>query len=110
VLPVLLTISTSHVPATDLGFLLHKHPRRADTLAVPFGAVTVVYPQATDDLRTAVLVVDVDPIALVRDRTTGPRGNDASLEQYVNDRQHAASSFLSVGALERRREAPAPDL
>ena len=93
---MLLTISTTHVPATDLGYLLHKHPGRAHTLSVPFGTATVVYPEARDDLCTAALIVDVDPIALVRDRTGGPRGNDASLEQYVNDRPYAASSFLSV--------------
>jgi 3' terminal RNA ribose 2'-O-methyltransferase Hen1 len=92
---VLLTISTTHVPATDLGYLLHKHPGRAHNLSVPFGTATVVYPEARDDLCTAALIVDVDPIALVRDRTGGPRGN-ASLEQYVNDRPYAASSFLSV--------------
>ena len=93
---MLLTISTTHVPATDLGFLLHKHPGRAHTMDLPFGTATVVYPEAGDDLCTAALVVDVDPVALVRDRTSGPRGNDGSLEQYVNDRPYAASSFLSV--------------
>ena len=43
---MLLTISTTHVPATDLGYLLHKHPGRAHTLSVPFGTATVVYPEA----------------------------------------------------------------
>ena len=61
---MLLTISTTHVPATDLGYLLHKHPGRAHTLSVPFGTATVVYPEARDDLCTAALIVDVDPIAL----------------------------------------------
>jgi len=93
---VLLTISTPHVPATDLGFLLHKNPARAQATALPFGTATVVYPEARDDLCTAALVVDVDPVALVRDRAGGPRGNDGSLERYVNDRPYAASSFLSV--------------
>lgn len=93
---VLLTISTTHVPATDLGFLLHKHPGRAHSLALPFGMATVVYPEANDDLCSAALLVDIDPVGLVRERASGPRGNDGSLEQYVNDRPYAASSFLSV--------------
>lgn len=28
---MLLTITTTHVPATDLGYLLHKHPRKCQT-------------------------------------------------------------------------------
>src|SRR5207244_1333609 len=44
---------------------------------------------------TAALLVEVDPVGLVRNRK-GPKGNDFSLDQYVNDRPYAASSFLSV--------------
>jgi 3' terminal RNA ribose 2'-O-methyltransferase Hen1 len=39
--------------------------------------------------------LDVDPIALVRNRR-GPAGGDFSLSQYVNDRPYAVSSFMSV--------------
>lgn len=55
----------------------------------------MVYPEATEQRRTAALLVEVDPIGLVRNRK-GPRGNELSLAQYVNDRPFAASSFLSV--------------
>jgi 3' terminal RNA ribose 2'-O-methyltransferase Hen1 len=92
---MLLSISTTHQPATDLGFLLHKNPDRVQTTEMSFGLVHVVYPEATAERCTASLVVEVDPVGLVRDRK-GPKGNELSLAQYVNDRPYAASSFLSV--------------
>jgi 3' terminal RNA ribose 2'-O-methyltransferase Hen1 len=93
---MLLTLSTTHAPATDLGYLLHKHPDRVHEASLPFGQAQVVYPEASAGRCTAALLVDVDPVGLVRGRTGGPRGRDASLERYVNDRPYAASSFLSV--------------
>jgi len=92
---MLLTISTTHTPATDLGFLLHKNPARVQSFDLSFGRALVYYPEACAERCTAVLQVDVDPVALVRDRK-GPGGNDGLLDQYVNDRPYAASSFLSV--------------
>jgi 3' terminal RNA ribose 2'-O-methyltransferase Hen1 len=93
--PMLLTLSTTHEPATDLGFLLHKNPDRVHTTEMSFGTVTVVYPEATPERCTAALLVEIDPVGLVRDRR-GPKGNEFSLAHYVNDRPYAASSFLSV--------------
>jgi 3' terminal RNA ribose 2'-O-methyltransferase Hen1 len=90
---VLLTVTTTHRPATDLGFLLHKHPDRVQTFDVPFGAAHVFYPEASEDRCTAALLLDIDPVGLVR------RGRGASsfaLAEYVNDRPYVASSFLSV--------------
>jgi len=92
---MLLTITTTHQPATDLGFLLHKHPGRVHSTELAFGSARVLYPEATAERCTAALLVDVDPVGLVRDRK-GPKGRDLSLAQYVNDRPYAASSFLSV--------------
>jgi 3' terminal RNA ribose 2'-O-methyltransferase Hen1 len=90
---MLLSISTTHRPATDLGYLLHKNPARCQSFNLTFGTAQVFYPDASDDLCTAVLLVEVDPIGLVR----GKHGERAfSLQQYVNDRPYAASSFLSV--------------
>jgi 3' terminal RNA ribose 2'-O-methyltransferase Hen1 len=90
---MLLTVTTTHVPATDLGFLLHKHPEKHQTFDLPFGRAHVFYPEATIERCTAALVLDVDPIALVR----GRQGSGGGLiDQYVNDRPYAASSFLSV--------------
>ncbi|MHB8506364.1 MAG: 3' terminal RNA ribose 2'-O-methyltransferase Hen1 [Acidimicrobiales bacterium] len=93
---MLLTISTTLAPATNLGFLLHKHPDRLHEVSLPFGVACVAYPEASEDRCTAALLVDVDPVGLVRGRKGGTRGREASLEQYVNDRPYAASSFLSV--------------
>ena len=84
-------ISTTHTPATDLGWLLHKHPERVQSFDLTFGRAHVFYPEATDDRCTAALVLDVDPVGLVR-KGTGPE----LLAQYVNDRPYVASSFLSV--------------
>jgi 3' terminal RNA ribose 2'-O-methyltransferase Hen1 len=91
---MLLTLSTTHQPATDLGYLLHKNPARLQTEELSFGKAYVFYPDATVDLCTAALLVEIDPVALVRGR--GPAGEGGQLEQYVNDRPYAANSFLSV--------------
>lgn len=65
---MLLTIATAHRPATDLGYLLHKNPARPQAVDIGFGRAQVVYPEAGDDVCRVALVVDVDPVALVRRR------------------------------------------
>ena len=92
---MLLTITTTHQPATDLGYLLHKNPARLHSFALSFGEAHVFYPEATNERCTAALLLDVDPVGLVRNRR-GPAGEGGSLDQYVNDRPYVASSFLSV--------------
>ena len=92
---MLLTLTTTHRPATDLGFLLHKNPSRLQTEEMTFGKAYVFYPEAGEDRCTAALLVEVDPVALVRGRR-GPSGEGGQLDQYVNDRPYAANSFLSV--------------
>src|SRR6202789_2111105 len=79
---VLLTISTTHRPATDLGRLLHKHPDRAQSFSLPFGAARVFYPEAAEGRCTVALMLDVDPVGLVR----RGRGGGFALAEYVNDR------------------------
>jgi 3' terminal RNA ribose 2'-O-methyltransferase Hen1 len=91
---MLLTISTTHQPASDLGYLLHKNPARLQTEELSFGNAYVFYPDASINLCTAALLVEIDPVALVRGR--GPAGEGGQLEQYVNDRPYVANSFLSV--------------
>jgi len=93
---MLLTITSSASPATDLGFLLHKNPDRVHEKELPFGIARVCYPEATSERCTAALIVDIDPVQLVRGRRDGPQGNAFSLSQYVNDRPYAVSSFMSV--------------
>src|SRR4051794_20483423 len=92
---MLLTVTTTHRPAMDLGFLLHKNPARPQSFELTFGRAHVFYPQADDDRCTVALLLDVDPVGLVRNRR-GPAGEGFALEQYVNDRPYVASSFLSV--------------
>ena len=62
---MLLTISTTHRPATDLGRLLHKHPERAQSFSLPFGAARVFYPEATEERCTVALMLDVDPVGML---------------------------------------------
>jgi len=92
---MLLTITTKHTPATDLGYLLHKNPARPQTFDLSFGRAHVFYPEADQNRCTAALLLEVDPVGLVRNRK-GPSGEGFALEQYVNDRPYVASSFLSV--------------
>ena len=92
---MLLTITTTHQPATDLGYLLHKNPVRLHTFPLAFGQAHVFYPEANSNRCTAALLLDVDPVGLVRNRR-GPSGEGGTLDQYVNDRPYVASSFLSV--------------
>jgi 3' terminal RNA ribose 2'-O-methyltransferase Hen1 len=92
---VLLTITTTHRPADDLGYLLHKNPARCQSFPLSFGAAHVFYPEVSSDRCTAALLLDVDPVGLVRQRR-GPSGEGGLLDQYVNDRPYVASSFLSV--------------
>ncbi|MFF4101353.1 3' terminal RNA ribose 2'-O-methyltransferase Hen1 [Streptomyces sp. NPDC001903] len=96
-----LTISTTgsaERPATDLGFLLHKHPGKAQAFSTSHGVAHVFYPEAADERCTAALLLEVDPVALVRRGQGKGRGGapDAALAQYVNDRPYAASSLLAV--------------
>lgn len=96
---MLLTLTTTHRPATDLGFLLRKNPGRPQSFELSFGAAQVFYPEADEERCTVALLVEVDPVGLVRNRR-GPGGEGGALEQYVNDRPYAASSFLSVAIAE----------
>ncbi|KEF03775.1 MULTISPECIES: 3' terminal RNA ribose 2'-O-methyltransferase Hen1 [Streptomyces] len=96
-----LTITTTGSdgrPATDLGFLLHKHPGKAQAFSTAYGTAHVFYPEADDGRCTAALLLEVDPVALVRRGRGKGRGGapDSALAQYVNDRPYAASSLLAV--------------
>lgn len=92
---MLITVTSTAVPASDMGYLLHKHPDKVQEFEVSVGTATVFYPEVSDDSCTVALMLEVDPIALVRGKRFG--GSDAfSLAQYVNDRPYAASSMMSV--------------
>jgi len=90
--PMLLTITTTAPPATDLGYLLHKNPTRAQSFAMTFGQAHVFYPEARHARCTAALLLEIDPVGLVRRQP----GDNRTLAEYVNDRPYVASSFMSV--------------
>lgn len=86
-----LSLTTTRPPATDLGWLLHKHPDRVFERESGPAMARVFFPEAEEARCTAVLLVEVDPIDLVR----GDHGV-ATLDAYVNDRPYAAGSMLAV--------------
>jgi RNA repair, ligase-Pnkp-associating, region of Hen1 len=98
-----LSIATTHQPATDLGFLLHKHPDRLHQVELAFGKALILYPEADATRCEAALVLDIDPVGLVR----GKGNTEGLLDQYVNDRPYSASSFLSVALNKAFRTAMA---
>src|SRR5690349_469452 len=77
---VLLTLTTTQAPATDLGFLLVKHPDRVQSFGVTGGRAHVFYPEASAERCTAALLLDIDLTDNVQ----------------VDDRPYAASSLLSA--------------
>lgn len=97
---MLLTLSTTRhpngLPATDLGFLLAKHPERVASFEVTSGLAHVFYPVATEELTTAALVLEVDPVGLVRRTGSKPGRGDGPLASYVNTRPYVASSLFAV--------------
>ncbi|RYG36274.1 3' terminal RNA ribose 2'-O-methyltransferase Hen1 [bacterium] len=108
---MVLTIRTTHRSATDLGYLLMKNPERAHRSELGFGTATVFFPEATEEACTAALVLEIDPVGLVR----GRRNEDSGmLDQYVNDRPYSANSFFITALREtlasalngRSREKP----
>jgi 3' terminal RNA ribose 2'-O-methyltransferase Hen1 len=86
---MLLTITNTTNPATDLGYLLHKNPSRIQSFELKFGKAHVFYPEVSPERCTAALLLDIDPVRLVR-------GQYTPMEQYVNDRPYVVSSFMSV--------------
>src|SRR5512147_2401472 len=91
---MLLTITTTYKPATDLAYLLHKSPFRCQAAPMPFGMANLFFPDATEEKCTVAVLLDVDPVELVR--SSHSPASTMPLEQYVNDRPYVCSSFMSV--------------
>lgn len=85
---MILALSTTYQPATDLGYLLRKNPSKHQTFELSQGIAHVFYPEATPERCTAVMMLEIDPVGLVRDSGTS--------DQYVNDRPYTANSMMSV--------------
>ncbi|MEV7120128.1 3' terminal RNA ribose 2'-O-methyltransferase Hen1 [Kitasatospora griseola] len=92
------TTGTAENPASDLGFLLHKHPDKVQRFTTAHGTAHVFYPESGEQTCTAALLLEIDPAALLRHgRGKGRSGSpDLALAEYVNDRPYAASSLLAV--------------
>jgi len=95
---MILTIATTHRPATDLGYLLHKHPERCQTFPMEFGKAHVFYPEANEVRCAVALLLDVDSVGLVSGKLAR-QYQKKTVDQPVNDRPYIASSFLSVAIL-----------
>ena len=93
---MILTISNTTTPAGNLGFLLHKHPDKLQTIDLAVGKAHIFYPECSVERTTVALMLDVDPIDMVRGGGRNLSGRGFSLGQYVNDRPYVASSFMSV--------------
>ncbi len=83
----MLLLTTTHQPATDLGYLLHKNPARVHRVELSCGEAIVVFPEASEERCSAAVILNIDPINLIRSRLP--------FDQYVNDRPYVASSFLA---------------
>lgn len=88
-------ISTTHSPATELGYLLHKHPDRCQSFPMSFGQAHVFYPEVSPERCTAALLLEVDSIGLVRGKSKKVNQRQ-TLEHYVSAHPYVASSLLSV--------------
>ena len=90
---MLFTITYEGKNTQDLGYLLYKHPDRAQQFELSYGKAYVFYPEVSDERTTAALLLDIDPIDLARGKL-GSR--DGGLFDYVNDRPYASTSFMST--------------
>ena len=91
---MLLTITAEGENAAALSFLLHKHPDKLQQVELSVGAAYIFYPECGKEKVTAALLLDIDPIGMVRNAKNFA-GKDFLLGQYVNDRPYVASSFMS---------------
>ena len=91
----MLTITTTHEPASDLGYLLHKHPEKFQTFELAFGSAHVFYPEASEQRCTAALMLELDTVRLTRRGDQKVSKNSTLLKDYINDRAYAAGSQLS---------------
>ncbi|MBC8110002.1 MAG: 3' terminal RNA ribose 2'-O-methyltransferase Hen1 [Verrucomicrobia bacterium] len=96
---MLLTISTTHQPTTDLGYLFHKHPDKLQTFSISAGKAHFFYPEVEENKITACLLLEIDPIGLVR-KSGSSKSDGFALENYVNDRPYVCGSFMSQAIAE----------
>ncbi|MDR2747469.1 MAG: 3' terminal RNA ribose 2'-O-methyltransferase Hen1 [Treponema sp.] len=88
---MLLTITYTGENPADLGYLLHKNPARPQAAELSFGRLLMFYPETGPERCTAALLLDIDPLDLVRGRKGAKPGG---ILDYVNDRPYVCSSFM----------------
>lgn len=97
---MLLHIRAKGESATDLGYLLGKHPEKHQTKELSFGLAHVFYPEVQDDVCSACLLLDIDTTKEMRQNRHDNHGRNANvkagLDHYVNDRAYVASSLFST--------------
>ncbi len=94
---MLITLSTTHQPTSDLGFLLHKHPDKIQSVDLGVGKAHVFYPEYTDERIQVALLIDINPIDLVRGKAGSHKNqSNFTLEHYVNDTPYISGSYMSV--------------
>lgn len=92
---MILKITTTYKPATDLGYLLHKHPDKLQSIDLSVGKAHLFYSEKSEERTTICILLDIDPIEMVRgSKNLG--SDNFTLGNYVNDRPYVASSFLSA--------------
>lgn len=91
---MLFTLSTTQEPATDFSYLLHKNPNRLHEVNIAQGKALLFYPEAHEARCTFAMTLDIDAVSLVRGSINSQAGG--LLDQYVNDRPYAMSSFMTV--------------
>ena len=95
---MLLTLTTTHRPATDLGFLLHKHPERLQTFELPFGCAPHecygVYEPMIRHMQYYVSLVNADPL----------EGMQQYLERFVYGPK-SWNDFLAMVGMDELLEA-----
>ncbi|MDL2220668.1 3' terminal RNA ribose 2'-O-methyltransferase Hen1, partial [Eubacteriales bacterium OttesenSCG-928-N14] len=90
---MLLSITYRGRNASDLGYLLFKNPSRPREFSLNYGKAYVFYPVVEENICTASLLLDIDPIDLARGKVGS---KDGGLFDYVNDRPYVSSSFMST--------------
>ena len=93
------TITTTRTPATDLGYILHKHPDRIQSFDFTYGKAHIFYPVANPDQCTLTMIVDIDPMKIVG-RGSSRQLPEQALQDYVNDRPYAATSHLTSAMMD----------
>jgi hypothetical protein len=91
---MIITLTSTAPSAADLSHLLRKHPGRAQSFDLAVGRAHVFYPEVSDARCTVALMLEADPVGLVRDKRF--RGGGSGLAQYMDDRPYASSSMLAV--------------